>query len=126
MKYYLLSLFTLTILLTTSCKKDDCVAGSLETVIVGEWNVTVLGLPAGSVEFEANGNLIDPDGALLDEEINGVALDDKSYEVNSNTSLTLRAENNSDFVEYDVDVTSYDCDEIVFDLLGFEGKLNRK
>ncbi len=127
MKYYLLSLFALTILLTSSCKKDDCVAGNLETVIVGEWNVTVL-IPVGSVEFKANGDLIDPDNALLDEEVNGVTLNKKSYVVVSNSLLRLRAENdiNADFVVYDVDITSYECDEIVFDVLGVEGRLSRK
>jgi len=127
MKSYFLSFFALAILLTTSCKDDDCVAGNLETVIVGEWKVSVGVLPVGDVEFEANGDLIDPSGVLIDGEVGGgVILDHKSYNVESNSRFSVRADNGTDFVEYDIDVNEYTCDEIIMVALGTELKLTRK
>jgi hypothetical protein len=126
MKSYILSFLTLTILLTTACKDDDCVAGSLETVIVGEWTVSVGSLSVGDVEFEANGNLIDPNGILIDGDVGGgVFLNNKSYNVESNSRFSVRADNGVDFVEYDIDVSDFNCDEIFMESLGANLKLSR-
>ena len=73
------------LLTTIACDKDDdCEAGQLSTNIVGEWSVTALGLPAGDVKFNANGTLEDVDDVLIDGEIGGIAVDEKTYVVTSN------------------------------------------
>lgn len=114
------------LLTTISCGKDDCEAGQLSTNIVGEWSVTALGFPAGDVKFNANGTLEDVDDALIDGEIGGVAVDEKTYVVTSNDAFTLRATQGANFVEQDVDVISYTCDEIIAEILGFQFTMRRK
>lgn len=114
------------LLTTIACDKDDdCEAGQLSTNIVGEWSVTALGLPAGDVKFNANGTLEDVDDVLIDGEIGGIAVDEKTYVVTSNEAFTLRAMQGANFVEQDVDVISYTCDEIVAEILGFQFTLRR-
>lgn len=108
----------------TSCKKDEnCNAGSLSSVIVGEWNVTVLGVVAGDVEFKSDGDFIDNSEILVDSEIG----DDLSYTVSGNTSITLRAEDATSFQEDTYTVTEFDCDEVKVDTgLGIIATLKRK
>ena len=126
MKTILFSLITASLILLSCNKDDDCTPGTLETTIVGEWGVTTLGIPAGDVEFHANGELTDNDDALIAGEVGGVILDQKSYTVNSNSSFTLRAENGANFIEYDVDVISYTCDEIKIEVSGISATMKRK
>lgn len=126
MKNFFYLLLSATLIFTSACGDDDCEAGNLETNIVGEWSVTALGLPAGDVRFNANGTLEDIDDALIDGEIGGVAVDEKTYVVTSNDAFTVRATQGANFVEQDVDVISYNCDEIVAEILGFQFTLRRK
>ncbi len=121
---HLLYLFLFATVTLTSCDKDDdCNADNLSSVIVGEWNVTVLGVVAGEVEFESNGNLIDNSEVLVDSEVG----DDLSYTVSGNSSITLRAEDATSFQEDTYTVTEFDCDEIKVDTgLGIIATLKRK
>ena len=125
MKNLLFVLAAFSIILS-SCKKDDCVAGELDTVIVGTWDVNALGINTGEVEFKANGDLVDVDDTLIGGEIGGQPFDIKTYVVNSNSLVTLRAENASGgSIEYELDITSYDCDKIEFDFGGIPGTFER-
>ena len=120
-----LFLLAVCFIIVSSCKKDDCVAGDLDDVIVGTWDVHVLGTNTGEVEFQADGDLIDPDDTLIGGEIGGETFDVKTYVVNSNNLITLKAESASGggSIEYELDVTSYECEEIVFDFGGIPGRL---
>jgi len=123
----LLFLLAVCFIVFSSCKKDDCVAGDLDDVIVGTWDVHVLGTNTGEVEFQADGDLIDADDVLIGGEIGGESFDIKTYVVNSNNLLTLKAETASgSSIESEIDVTSYECDEIVFDFGGISGRLEKE
>ena len=115
-------------LLFGACKKDDdCNETNLSNAIVGEWNVVVL-VTIGSVEFKANGELVDDGGVFIQEQIGGVTVNEKRYEVESNSRINIIAETSSGNFEYAVDVTDFDCDEIDIDVpsLSISGKLRRK
>ena len=122
---YLFLLLALTIGLISCSKDDNCDDSSLGTAIIGEWDVIVIGLNTGSVEFKSGGELVDEDDALVGGEAGGMPLDQKSYTVNSNLSVTVRAENDNGSIEYDIDVLSYDCDEIEINVAGFDASLRR-
>jgi len=128
MKSILFSMLCLLFVVSSSCKKDDCVAGNLDTNIVGSWEVKALGQNLGDVTFHANGTLDDPDDVLIGGELSGEILDVKTFSVGSNSVFTVRAENGNSTatLELDYDVTSYNCDEIVIDVLGFESTMSRK
>ncbi|HJW28797.1 MAG TPA: hypothetical protein VJ508_06045 [Saprospiraceae bacterium] len=125
MKYLLFSLALLCSVL--ACSKDNnCNAESLSTAIVGKWKVVVFGQTTGDVEFKADGTLIDEDDALIGGEVGGVVLDEKSYTIHSDDLMSVKAEKNSNEIEYDLDISSFSCDEIVFDLGGIPGSLQKK
>ncbi len=130
MKNLVYFFLALTLILTSSCKKDEeCVATDLGTTIVGEWNVSAVGLPAGSVEFNANGTLIDSGNTLTLGEIGGITLDKKTYAVVSNSMFTVRAENSSNpavFLTYNVDVSSFTCDQMNITVSGYFGTMTRR
>ena len=127
MKSYFLSFFALAILLTTSCNKDDdCVAGNLETTIVGNWRLTLAGATLGEIEFKANGDFIHDDNILIPEQIAGAPVETKTYSVQSNSLFTLRASNSLSFSDFPLTVTSYDCDEIVTNVQGLEYRFKRE
>ena len=127
MKNLFFLLLSATLLTLTSCDKD-CEPGSLESVIVGEWDLLVQGVFIGEVEFESDGTLVDPGDALIGGEINGVTLDRKSYTVHSDELFTVRAQNlqGTSSINADADVSSYTCDEIVANASGFDFTLRRK
>ena len=111
----------------SSCgKEDDCIPGTLATVIVGEWDVKALGIHSGAVEFLADGTLLDPDDALIGAEINGVVLDEKSYVVYGDTLFTATAAKGAQSFEFEFVVTDFGCNKIEIDLFGFPGALERK
>ncbi|HZV71015.1 MAG TPA: hypothetical protein VFG10_15780 [Saprospiraceae bacterium] len=128
MKSLLFTMLCLLFVVSSSCKKDDCVPGNLDTTIVGSWSVKALGLSLGDVQFHANGTLTDPDDVLIGGEVGGEVLSVKTYTVGSNTAFNVRAENasGSSSLDFDYDVTSYNCDEIVLDVIGIETTMSRK
>jgi len=127
MKNLFFLILSATLLTLTSCNKD-CDPGSLESVIVGEWDLSVAGVPVGGVEFKEDGELIDVNDALIGGEINGNILDRKSYTVHSDALFTVRAQNvqGTSSINADADVSSYTCDEIVANASGFDFTLRRK
>lgn len=126
MKNLCYALFSLLLVASYSCKKEDCAPGELSTNIVGEWTVTSLGFVAGDVEFNANGSLVDQEDVLIGGEIGGVILNEKSYMVESNTRFSVRAANGTNFIESDVEVLRYTCDEMTIEVAGFEATMKRK
>ena len=122
--FYLLCAITLTFI---ACDKDEeCNPGDLETNVIGAWNVTAAGIPLAAVEFKANGDLVDLSGLLLPDTIGGIMVENKTYDIPSNTMITLIASNSFASVPYDVPVTSYTCDEIVVSIQGSTYTLKRR
>jgi hypothetical protein len=115
----LLFLLLAATLVFSSCGKDDCDDTLLSNVIVGNWDVIALGQNNGSVEFKADGTLIDDEDILVGGEIGGEILDQKSYTVNSNTQFTVTAEGSGGgSLSYDIEVTDFSCDEIDGAIIG--------
>ena len=126
MKNLVFLLFT-ALLVFASCKKDDdCNETNLSNVIVGTWDVVAL-ITLGTVEFQADGDLIDDSGVFVSDTVNGVVVTEKRYEVESNTNINIIAETSAGQFEYDVNVTSFDCDDIDITVpsIGISGSLRR-
>ena len=115
------------LLVSVACNKDDddepCT--DLGDTIVGSWSISALGMDLGDVEFKADGTLVDPDDALIGGEVGGVILDEKSYVVNGNESFTATAEKGSNSVEFEYDVTAFECNKITMDVLGIVATMTR-
>lgn len=127
MKNLFFLLLASTLIFTSCGKDDDCDEGSLETAIIGNWDVRVLGFDVGDIEFKANGDLVDDGEFFIDNELPvGTGETVKTYDVKNNTTVTVRAENDTNFEEYDVQIDSYDCDEIQLTALGETAVLRRK
>lgn len=126
----ILSLFFLLSLI--ACKKEtvtpppSCTATSLKEVIVGTWTVKALEQNIGQVEFKADGTLVDPDGGLIGGSINGVDLNTKTYSVDGNTKLKVKAANGATFMSTDYTITSFSCNEFKGELLGIAVVFIRK
>ena len=112
---HLLYLFLSLTLVLASCDKDDddCTnESSLSSVIVGEWDVTALGIVVGEVEFRADGTMEDVDETLVEQESG----DELTYSVNNNSSITITIEDDNGGTQNETyNVTSFDCDEIDID-----------
>lgn len=111
--------FTLSIF---SCGSEDCTVPTLAENIIGSWEVA---LNKSTVEFKTDGTLIDPTEILISGEINGTILDEKSYEVEDASTLTVRASKGSQFVEVSYQVIKNECNEITLEVLGFATDLRR-
>lgn len=121
-----LFLIAITMLALAACSKDDdCNSETLATTILGSWNVYVLGQNQGSVEFKADGTLIDEDDLIIGGEIGGVTLDEKSYEVIGHVVLSTTAANSTSSISVNYDILSYTCDKIEFDFGGLNAELRR-
>lgn len=72
------------------CKDDEpgvteeCVAPELAINIIGEWNKD-----DDIVEFKSDGSISDPQGHIIDPEIIGATLPEKTYEVTSDSTLNI-------------------------------------
>lgn len=124
----ILNLLLLASLLAVSiaCNKDeDDPCTDLGDTIVGSWSVNALGMDVGDVEFKSDGTLIDPDGVLVEGEVGGVILDEKSYVVHADTSFTCIASKGSNSLSFDYDVISFSCDEIKMDVIGIVATMSR-
>lgn len=109
---HLLYLFLSLTLVITSCDKDDddCSnPGSLSSVIVGEWDVTTLGIVAGEVEFRSDGTVIDNDETLVEQDSGDML----TYTVNDNDSFTITITKSGGTQENEtIGVSSFDCNTI--------------
>ena len=97
-----------------ACEKEDegCTPGKLETNIIGEWKVSVLDLPAGKVVFHANGDLDADPNILTNAYFGSDTLGQKSYVVESDSSVTVTATNNGSVQTSVLTVIDYTCDQI--------------
>ena len=128
MKNLLYYFLALTLIIATSCDKDDDKCENLDTAIIGSWEITVFPIAQGDVEFKANGDLIDLDNTFLAAEIGGVSLDKRTYDIETDSTFSVRAESSVSpqlFVEYDVTVRSFTCDEMDITVLGANGTMER-
>jgi len=107
----------------TSCGNDDCEPGTLSETIVGTWKYAS-SMP-GTFEFQADGTLIDPDGAILEGEVNGVMLEEKSWRIDADGNLILRAASGGTFQESTLMVDGFECDKITLSAFGFPVQIER-
>jgi len=116
----LLFLLMIASLVLYSCDKDDegCDPGHLQTNIVGTWKVSVLEIPAGKIVFHANGDLEADPNILTNAYFGSDTLGQKSYVVNSDSTLTLTATNNGSVQTTVLDVLDYTCDQIDIETSG--------
>ena len=121
MKHFLLLLSLVSLTLTSCDKDDDCTPGSLETVIVGTWNVQYDGDQLGEVQFLEDGTFIDNDEALVFNPTDA----DMSYFVDSETTMRIRVEIGAP-VDFNVQVESFTCDKVNISITGLDKELNRK
>lgn len=119
MKNVLFLALTMTLLVFSSCTKDDnCTAPALETNIVGTW--TYVG-QSTTFEFKSDGTLEDPSGEIIDIEINGVNYSEKTYSVNAAgdmITVTAKEPNGTGTSSADLTVTDNQCDKITFEIFG--------
>lgn len=128
MKNLLYYFLALTMIIATSCDKDDDKCENLDTAIIGSWEVTVFPIAQGNVEFKANGDLIDTDNTFLAAQVGGVTLDRKTYTIETDSTFSVRAESSvtpQAFVEYDVTVRDFTCDDMSITVLGVNGTMER-
>lgn len=117
-----LFLLTLNAFLLTSCGDDDCTPPSVSENIVGTW--TVLG---STVEFQADGTLIDPDDAIIGVEINGVVYDQKTYvATDSNLEVTAMPSNGSGSSSADFEIAGNECNKITLNVFGVDFAMSRQ
>ena len=119
--FTLLALFSV---LSISCGEDECLV--LSESIIGTWEASILG--EGEIEFQSDGTLIDENDILVSFETNGVAYDQKSWElIEADSKLSLRAENSgAGFFEIELDVASFDCETITLQQFGINVSLTKK
>ncbi len=111
------------LLLVTSCQKDTCDAPPVGQNIVGTWKVDS---QSGSVVFQADGTLLDPNDLLIDGSVNGMVLDQKSWMLIPGDYLLLRAENGSTSLESEFYISRNDCNRISLEVPFVTVDLRRK
>ncbi len=103
----------------SACKDEPidpaCVAPQVSSNIVGTWKVTG---GVSTVEFKADGTLLDPESDIIGGEINGDTLKVKTY-VASNDSLYVKAASatSANFVDVTFPITGNACDTITLDFI---------
>lgn len=110
-------------MLVTSCQKDDCDAPPVGQNIVGTWKVDN---QSGSVVFQADGTLLDPNDLLIDGEVNGMVLDNKTWMLVPGDYLLLSADNGSTSLESEFYITRNDCNRITLEVFFVAVDLRRK
>jgi hypothetical protein len=109
--------------IATACNKDDDMeCNDLMDVIVGNWDVSVPAVGTeGEVTFNDDGTFIDESDILVGGEINGDTLDMKTYTLEGDTLLNLKAEGETgQNVSTSWPVLSFDCDNMTFEAQGLE------
>ena len=125
--FYFYSILSLvSVLMFSSCSDESCDDQTLSEIIVGSWTSE---FGSSTIDFLADGTLIDPEDDLIAFESNGVVYSEKSYTVVSDTEIILRAadpNNNVSSFSFPVDVVGYDCDKITLSVLGINSDLKRQ
>lgn len=108
----------------SSCGDDEeCL--DLSQSIIGEWESSLLG--EGTIEFLADGTLIDENDLLIGVDSGTNQPDIKTYELEGNTILTVDARDDSSFASFDFNIASFECDKITFaEFFGSSVVLKRK
>jgi hypothetical protein len=112
-------------LFITSCTEDsDCTPPSVEQNIVGTWTVTA---GVATVEFEANGTLVDPSDDILGGVINGDTLSVKTYSIANDTLYTVAASaTTTNTLDAQFPITKNECDKITLSVIGIPFILTRE
>lgn len=112
-----------------SCSKEEvatCTVSSLKEAIVGKWSVKALGQDIGQVEFKADGTLVDPDDVLISGSVNGISLTEKTYSLDGNTKLKVKAAQGSNYLSSDLDINNFNCNELQASMIGIPATFTRK
>lgn len=112
-------------LFMTSCTQDsDCTPPAVSQNIVGSWTVTG-GL--ATVEFEANGTLVDPSDDILGGVINNDTLSVKTYSVANDTLYLVAASpTTTQSIDAEFPITKNECDKITLSVIGIPFVLTRE
>lgn len=87
---------------------DSC--DMLDENIIGTWSAPLLG--AGTFTFNEDGTVVDADDLLLAGSVSGMSLDMKTWRTVGDEMLIVRASDGAQFLEAELNVTSFDCDVI--------------
>ena len=113
-------------LFMTACTQEDsdCTPPAVEQNIVGTWTVTG---GVATVEFQANGTLIDPSNDILGAVINGDTLSVKTYSVANDTLYTVAASpTTTNTMDLQFPINNNECDKITLSLIGLPVVLTRE
>jgi len=112
-------------LFMTACTQDsDCTPPAVETNIVGSWTVTA---GTATVEFQANGTLVDPSDDILGGVINGDSLSVKTYSISNDTLYTVAASaTTTNSIDVQFPITKNECDKITLSVIGVPFVLTRE
>ena len=105
-------------LFAIACTEEDsaCTPPAVEQNIVGSWSVTG---GIATVEFQANGTLIDPSSDFIGGEINGDTLSVKTYSIANDTLYTVAASaTTTNTLDAKFPITKNECDKITLSVSG--------
>jgi len=87
---------------------SDCELTELDEIIIGDWSHL-----GSDITFNADGSMDDPDN-VFEASINDIDLLDKSWELESDTLLTITCSNEDPAasLSFDYSILEYDCDKI--------------
>jgi len=107
------NLFILLMALTIFSCKDDCETPPAPAAnVIGSWTSN---LDGSIIEFKPGNELIDPDGALID---NGLEDQVKTYTFNSENSVEIKTEAPGGSLSTNFTFNNISCDEISLGFLG--------
>jgi len=113
-------------LFMVACTKeeDTCTAPSIEQNIVGSWMVTG---GVATVEFQADGTLVDPSDDILGAVINGDTLSVKTYSIANDTLYTVAASpTTTNTIDAKFPINNNECDKITLSIIGLPFVLTRE
>ncbi|CAA6816373.1 MAG: Unknown protein [uncultured Aureispira sp.] len=113
-------------LFITACTQEDtdCVPPAVDQNIVGTWTVTS---GVATVEFEADGTLIDPSDDILGGVINGDTLSVKTYSIANDTLYTVAASaTTTNTIDAQFPIDENECDKITLSVIGLPFVLTRE
>jgi hypothetical protein len=127
MKFLKQGLVVLTaVLFLTACTQEDsdCTPPAVEQNIVGTWTVTG---GVATVEFQADGTLVDPSDDVLGAVINGDTLSVKTYSVANDTLYAVAASPTTvNTIDAQFPISKNECDKITLSLIGLPVVLTRE
>jgi len=124
LKKSLILVLVLSAIFIASCDKTTpCTPPSVTTNIVGSWNTP----DNESVEFQANGTLIDNNSAIIGGHVNNDTFSVKTYTITTDSlSVVAASATTTNSLSYTFPITDNKCDEITLSMLGLSYKLSRQ